>query len=61
MSIKEDFATFKSTVDTKLASIEAKIANPATPAEVAAGMKAITDKLTAIDTATVVPDPSDPL
>jgi len=61
MGIIQDFAAFKTAVDARLASIETKIANPATPAEVTAAMKAIEDKLTAIDTAVITPDPDEPL
>jgi hypothetical protein len=49
MAIKEDFASFKSQVTTRLASIETKLTNPLTPPEVATGMQEILTKLDAID------------
>jgi hypothetical protein len=55
MGIKEDFAAFKTKVDGRLASLEGKLANPSTPAEVTTGMQEIVTKLDAMDTATVTP------
>jgi len=62
MGIKEDFAAFKTQVDARLLSIEGKMANPATPAEVAAGMQQVLTTLETIDTAApIVPPSGEPL
>jgi hypothetical protein len=55
MAIKEEFASFKSQVETRLASIETKLTNPLTPPEVTAGMQAILTQLETIDTGITPP------
>ncbi len=61
MGIKEDFAAFKSAVDTRLTSIEGKLINPSTPAEVTTGMAEITSKLDILDGISVPPVDPNPL
>jgi len=55
MGIKEEFAAFKTQVGTRLTSIESKLNNPSTPAEVTTGMQEILAHLESIDTAIIPP------